>query len=106
MVADFFTKPLQGSPFLKFRNLIMNHDPVANSLVDYRSVLRSKKTCATNERRTDGEEELTGGPQENVWKRKAAERLPKGKLGKLQTNRSNRLILIVKSGLQTIKPLV
>mgnify|MGYP002812537314 CR=1 FL=1 len=74
MVADFFTKPLQGSPFQKFRNLIMNNDPATESLPDHRSVLRNKKTCATNERRTDGEEELTGGPQENVWKRKAAER--------------------------------
>ena len=26
MVADFFTKPLQGTSFRKFRNLIMNHD--------------------------------------------------------------------------------
>jgi hypothetical protein len=34
------------------------------------------------------------------------EELPKGKLGKLETNRSNRLIIIVKSGLQMIKPLV
>ena len=26
MVADFFTKPLQGTSFRKFRNHIMNHD--------------------------------------------------------------------------------
>ena len=26
MVANFFTKPLQGTSFRKFRNLIMNHD--------------------------------------------------------------------------------
>jgi hypothetical protein len=74
MVADFFTKPLQGSPFQKFRNLIMNNDPATESLQDHRSVLSMKKTCATNERRTDGDEELTGAPQVNVWKRKAAER--------------------------------
>jgi hypothetical protein len=24
MIADFFTKPLQGALFLKFRNIIMN----------------------------------------------------------------------------------
>ena len=28
MVADFFTKPLQGTSFRKFRNLIMNYDDV------------------------------------------------------------------------------
>jgi hypothetical protein len=39
MIADFFTKPLQGSPFLKFRNFIMNVDPASNSLQDRRSVL-------------------------------------------------------------------
>ena len=24
MIADYFTKPLQGAKFLKFRNIIMN----------------------------------------------------------------------------------
>ena len=34
MVADFFTKPLQGSLFLKFRSVIMGHDsPTDSSLV-------------------------------------------------------------------------
>ena len=28
MVADFFTKPLQGQKFLEFRKLIMNEPPV------------------------------------------------------------------------------
>ena len=27
MVADYFTKPLQGAPFRKLRDLIMNIDP-------------------------------------------------------------------------------
>ena len=26
MIADFFTKPLQGKLFLKFRSMIMNHE--------------------------------------------------------------------------------
>jgi Reverse transcriptase (RNA-dependent DNA polymerase)/Zinc knuckle len=41
MVADFFTKPLQGSLFKKFRDQIMNVDPTANSMQDHRSVLRN-----------------------------------------------------------------
>ena len=39
MIADFFTKPLQGSLFKKFRDQIMNVDPTADSLQDHRSVL-------------------------------------------------------------------
>jgi hypothetical protein len=41
MVADFFTKPLQGIQFQKFRNLIMNIDPSTNSSKDQRSVLQN-----------------------------------------------------------------
>jgi Reverse transcriptase (RNA-dependent DNA polymerase) len=39
MVADYFTKPLQGALFRKMRNLIMNIDPAAASRWDHRSVL-------------------------------------------------------------------
>ncbi len=41
MVADFFTKPLQGTLFQKFRNYIMNVDPTTNNLSGRRSVLRN-----------------------------------------------------------------
>jgi hypothetical protein len=41
MLGDFFTKPLQGSLFRKFRNLILNinPDPVSTMRKDHRSVL-------------------------------------------------------------------
>ena len=41
MIADYFTKPLQGTLFRKFRDFIMNVDPLPTltSLVDRRSVL-------------------------------------------------------------------
>ena len=41
MIADFFTKPLPGPLFRKFRDWIMNiaPDPTANSSRDHRSVL-------------------------------------------------------------------
>lgn len=39
MISDFFTKPLQGALFRKFRNLIMNVDPDAAGRWDHRSVL-------------------------------------------------------------------
>jgi hypothetical protein len=42
MLADFFTKPLQGSIFRKFRDFILNlnSDPVPTMSRDHRSVLR------------------------------------------------------------------
>ena len=42
MVGDFFTKPLQGAQFRKFRNIILNNndiDPEINESQDHRSVL-------------------------------------------------------------------
>ena len=39
MVADYFTKPLQGTPFRKFRDDIMNIDPQLVPAMDHRSVL-------------------------------------------------------------------
>jgi hypothetical protein len=49
MLADFFTKPLQGGLFKTFRNQIMNYNPVADSDQDYRSVL----SLVESEPRTD-----------------------------------------------------
>ena len=40
MIADFFTKPLQGSLFQKFRDEIMNIDPAPRNVQDHRSVLK------------------------------------------------------------------
>jgi len=39
MVADFFTKPLQGVAFLRFRNLILNIDSPFDKEENHRSVL-------------------------------------------------------------------
>jgi Reverse transcriptase (RNA-dependent DNA polymerase) len=39
MLADFFTKPLQGSLFRTFRDRIMNYNPFQDPDQDYRSVL-------------------------------------------------------------------
>jgi hypothetical protein len=55
MIADFFMKPLQGTLFQKFRNFIMNCDPLTNSLQDHRSVLRNIEVQkGTNGSRSDG----------------------------------------------------
>jgi hypothetical protein len=54
MIADFFTKPLQGTLFQKFRNFIMNIDPSAIGPRDQRSVLRNKEVPGAEIRhRTD-----------------------------------------------------
>jgi hypothetical protein len=49
MMADFFTKPLQGVLFTKFRDFIMNVDPSSTTVTeDQRSVLDEMSTCVTN----------------------------------------------------------
>jgi Reverse transcriptase (RNA-dependent DNA polymerase)/Zinc knuckle len=40
MIADFFTKPLQGSLFRRLRDLVMNVDPEQPAAPDQRSVLQ------------------------------------------------------------------
>jgi hypothetical protein len=42
MLADFFTKPLQGQLFFKFRDAIMNIDPSCKHHSSHRSVLDPK----------------------------------------------------------------
>ena len=42
MIADFFTKPLQGSAFTTFRDFIMNVDHGLSQRHDHRSVLESE----------------------------------------------------------------
>jgi len=39
MIADFFTKPLQGVAFLQFRNLILSIDSPFDKAENHRSVL-------------------------------------------------------------------
>ena len=49
MLADYFTKPLQGSKFQQFRNLIMNvNPPTASRSQDCRSVLGESDTRDTD----------------------------------------------------------
>jgi hypothetical protein len=67
MVADFFTKPLQGALFKKFRNFIMNIDPPADRLSDHRSVLGSEKvTRIPCGRITDRKVRFGGEPHDEV----------------------------------------
>jgi hypothetical protein len=62
MIADFFTKPLQGTLFRKFRDFIMNGDPLPTSerLQDRRSVLGNVPTSQ------DPKRESTYFGQENT----------------------------------------
>jgi len=52
MLADSFTKPLQGSLFVKFHDLIMNSviDPDNKYNQDHRSVLEKKESSLCNKR--------------------------------------------------------
>jgi hypothetical protein len=47
MLADFFTKPLQGNLFRQMRDKIMNIDPSSKYHSDHRSVLRYDDETAT-----------------------------------------------------------
>jgi hypothetical protein len=42
MLADYFTKPLQGAAFKTFRDQIMNFNPECEPHQDYRSVLENE----------------------------------------------------------------
>ena len=48
MVADYFTKPLQGALFYKFRDQIMGLVPMGTITGDHRSVLDKKSPPAKN----------------------------------------------------------
>jgi hypothetical protein len=69
MTADFFTKPLQGLLFRKFRDRIMNIDPETNWSQDHRGVLDpdlekdNKPVTATSNTAVSNAYE-----QENVWR--------------------------------------
>jgi len=43
MLADFFTKPLQGSTFKRMRSIILNMPDTDKTSIEHRSVLENKK---------------------------------------------------------------
>jgi hypothetical protein len=56
MIADYFTKPLQGAPFRKLRDLIMNIDPSSpyhSNNSAHRSVLRNVSNIPPSEHSSD-----------------------------------------------------
>ena len=67
MLADYFTKPLQGSIFKKFRNMIMNYqgDPARSTSQDPRSVLGNEdmnEGDMRNPKDTNDDTGLKSGP--------------------------------------------
>ena len=63
MIGDFFTKPLQGMQFIKFRDMIMNVNPTTSddASQDCRSVLNNIIDGMTgHSERTNGDETNTG----------------------------------------------
>jgi hypothetical protein len=61
MVADYFTKPLQGELFYKFRDQIMGVVPMATIIGDHRSVLdvKSKANVASEKRHIKTDKSVT-----------------------------------------------
>jgi hypothetical protein len=54
MIADYFTKPLQGAPFYKLRDAIMYIDPSSEFHSGHRSVLRLRDSDRDSHPVTDG----------------------------------------------------
>jgi hypothetical protein len=79
MVADFFTKPLQGIQFKKFRDLIMNIDPSTDSSKDQRSVLKNDdgaaQTVGSADVKAKGGREPTKVTGPNYWKDRMEKKL-------------------------------
>ena len=80
MVADFFTKPLQGTLFRKFRDLIMNDSPSSQGSEDCRSVLGKLGTQNEVEERTN---EVSGSNEGWTLVQRKAKGTPKGTKTKL-----------------------
>ena len=68
MVADYFTKPLQGALFYKFRNQILGLAPMETIHGDQRSVLDSDPACTEIEPSANNgtPRKTTGAPRKNV----------------------------------------
>ena len=59
MIADFFTKPLQGKQFYKLRDCVMNVDPSSKYHSDHRSVLKPEVVEKSDTEDTNAEEPIT-----------------------------------------------
>jgi hypothetical protein len=57
MLADYFTKPLQGTLFKRMRDFIMNIDPHSKYYSGHRSVLSSHGDVSSDDVLTDGGEQ-------------------------------------------------
>lgn len=53
MIADYFSKPLQGAKFRELRDQIMGVAPMPHSELDHRSVLELRKRKGTNGKQAD-----------------------------------------------------
>ena len=48
MLGDFFTKPLQGSTFIRMRSIILNMPDTDKTKIEHRSVLENEKIVSTS----------------------------------------------------------
>ena len=52
MLADFFTKPLQGSTFKRMRSIILNMSDTDKTSIEHRSVLENEKIMEKQKKET------------------------------------------------------
>jgi hypothetical protein len=91
MIADYFTKALQGTKFRDFGNFIMNVDPSTDSVVDRRSVLGIIK-LPVNSPGTQNKVNGVGADAHIAQPRVHPIRSPP-----VHTSKSNRVINLVKA---------
>ena len=74
MVTDCFTKPLQGTPFRKFQDDIMNVDPQLIPTMDHRSVLEPDSHAGNIQNDASGWIEVEGKKKKKTMTGKVIQR--------------------------------
>ena len=102
MLADFFTKPLQGSLFQTFRDAIMNNNPSRQPSQDYRSVLENDEpagrsdegwTVVQSRSTIKGESKASSIVNANSQGRKRSEMVPAEAIKHVSASRSYAEVL-------------
>jgi len=63
MLADFFTKPLQGSTFRRIRSIILNMHDTDKTSIEHRGVLENKKIMEERKEKSRGSADKDENPK-------------------------------------------
>jgi len=80
MLADFFTKPLQGSPSKKMQSIILNMPDTDKLSIEHRSVLVNKNSMGERRDRSRSSFNEDANPKNALKEPKIWENRPNGKI--------------------------